>query len=118
MAETINMRINDGGAMFAHEMSANFSPTQFMLDFKMITPRVDPRSKNRPSFVMQHNVIMVDPWHMKKIIAVMSETVKKYETEYGKISKPKAITKAEKKQKEIAEKTGTKPPAEIPTYLG
>ena len=99
MTEPVNMNIQDGGAMYAHELSANFSPTQFMLDFKMITPRTDPRGKGRPSFLLQHNVIMVDPWHMTKIIQVLDATVKKYEEEYGKITKPKALLKAEKKQK-------------------
>jgi hypothetical protein len=117
MTEQINMRINDGGAMFAHEMSANFSPTQFMLDFKMITPRMDPRSKTQPSFVMQHNVIMVDPYHLKKIIEVLNDTVKKYEKEYGKISKPKSISKAEKKQKEAKGKQAPES-VPVPNYLG
>lgn len=116
MAEPINMTVNDGGAMYAHEMSVNFSPTQFILDFKMITPRNDPRGKGRPSFLMQHNVIMVEPWHAKKMIEVLEATVKKYEDEYGKLTKPKALAKAEKKQKKLAEVGETT--KETPNYLG
>ena len=116
MAEPINMNIQDGGAMFAHEMSVNFSPTQFILDFKMITPRNDPRGKGRPSFLMQHNVILLDPWHAKKIIEVLEATVKKYEEEYGKVTKPKALTKAEKKQKAAQETAGET--RETPNYMG
>ncbi len=116
MAEQINMNIQDGGAMYAHEMSVNFTPMQFTLDFKMVTPRNDPRGKGRPSFLLQHNVIMVDPWHAKKIIEVMEATVKKYEEEYGKITKPKAVIKAEKKQKALVQDSvDTK---DTPTYLG
>lgn len=116
MAEPVNVNVADGGAMYAHEMSVNFSPTQFMLDFKMITPRTDPRGKGRPTFLIQHNVVMVEPWHAKKIIEVLEATVKRYEEEYGKITKPKAIAKAEKKQKAQVKEAGeTK---ETPTYLG
>ncbi|MBI4145552.1 DUF3467 domain-containing protein [Candidatus Woesearchaeota archaeon] len=117
MAEPVNMTINDGGAMYAHEMSANFSATQVFFDFKMITPRVDPRGKGRPTFLMQHNVVMVDPWHAKKIIEVLEATVKKYEEEYGKIVKPKALIKAEKKQKDLLATQGEET-KETPTYLG
>lgn len=113
MAEPININVSEGGAFFAHEMSANFSPTQIFLDFKMITPRVDPRGKGKASFLMQHNVVMIEPWHAKRIIEVMGEVVKKYEEEYGKIKKPKAVEAAEKKQK-----TKTSKPEETPHYFG
>ena len=116
MAEQFNMSVNDGGAMFAHEMSLNFTPTQFVLDFKMVTPRNDPRGKGKPSFLMQHNVIMIDPWHAKKVIEVLEASVNRYEEEYGKIVKPKAVIKAEKKQKTmIQEPQETR---ETPNYLG
>jgi len=39
----VNFGIEDGDNFFAHEVSVNFNPTQFVLDFKCITPRVDPR---------------------------------------------------------------------------
>ena len=61
--EPININIQDGEPIFAHEMSVNFTPTQFVLDFKCITPRNDPRSKTRASFLLKHSVVMVDPWH-------------------------------------------------------
>jgi hypothetical protein len=116
MTDQINMSVNDGAAMFAHEMSVNFSPTLFMLDFKSITPRNDPRSKDKPSFLLQHNLVMVEPWHVKSIIEVLQATVKKYEDEYGKIAKPKAILKAEKKQKLLSEQSDKG--KDTPTYMG
>ena len=116
MTEPVNLNISDGGAFFAHEMSVNFSPTQIFLDFKMITPRVDPRGKGKATFMMQHNVVMLEPWHAKKMIEVLQASVKRYEEEYGKIAKPKSISKAEKKQKKVQQKAeSTK---ETPSYLG
>ena len=50
----INISINEGMEFFAHELSVNFNPTQFIFDFKCITPRVDPRSKEVPHLNIKH----------------------------------------------------------------
>ncbi len=114
--EPINIQIIDGEPFFAHEMTANFTPTQFSFDFKCITPRVDPRSK-KPSFLLKHNVIMVEPYHAKMVLSVLSNVIKKYEEEYGAIKKPKPVETAEKRQKKaIAAAKDTA--SETPTYLG
>jgi len=115
MTEQVNINISEGDPFFAHEVSVNFTPTQMSLDFKCITPRLDPRSK-APSFHLKHNVVMVDPWHAKALITVLTSVVKKYEEQFGKITKPKALVKAEKKQKTMLKK-GAKAP-EVPTYMG
>ncbi len=114
--EPININIVDGEPFFAHEMNVNFTPTQFTFDFKCITPRIDPRGK-RPGFLLKHNVVMVEPWHAKMILAVLNNIIKKYEDEYGTIKKPKAVEMAEKKQKKAMKpsKQGT---TETPSYLG
>ncbi len=114
--EPINININEGEPFFAHEVTVNFTPTQLTLDFKCITPRTDPRSK-KPSFQLKHNVIMLDPWHAKSFLSVLNSVVQKYEQEFGKIQKPKALLKAEKKQKEFVKKAGEQVP-EVPTYMG
>ncbi len=114
--DQINLNINDGEPFFAHEVTVNFTPTQMTLDFKCITPRTDPRSK-KPSFQLKHNVIMIDPWHAKALLDVLSNVVTKYEQEFGKIQKPKSLLKAEKKHKELAKKAGEHVP-EVPTYMG
>ncbi len=114
--EQINVNIVDGEPFFAHEVTVNFTPTQLTMDFKCITPRSDPRSK-KPSFLLKHNVIMLDPWHAKSMLSVLSSVVQKYEQEFGKIQKPKALEKAEKKQKELVKKAGEQHP-DIPTYMG
>jgi len=113
--EPINIAINDGEPFFSHEMSVNFTPTQFTLDFKCITPRTDPRSK-KPSFLLKHNVVLIEPWHAKMIIAVLSNVVKKYEEEYGAIKKPKSVEIAEKKQKKAMK--AVEHATETPSYLG
>lgn len=111
--QPLNITIADGEPFFSHEMSVNFNPTQFILDFKCITPRNDARSKNRPVFFIKHNVVMVEPWHAKSVYEVLGKVLESYEKEFGKISKPKSVQKAEKKfnsQEPVK--------ADIPQYLG
>lgn len=111
----INLNIIDGEAFFAHEVSMNFTPTQISMDFKCITPRADPRSKG-PTFLLKHNVVMLEPWHAKMLVDVLANTIKRYEEAFGKIKKPGAIEKAEKKQKKAASKIDTA--TETPSYMG
>ncbi|MEA3430795.1 MAG: DUF3467 domain-containing protein [Nanoarchaeota archaeon] len=118
----INLSINDGNAFFAHEVSINFNPLQFILDFKNVTPRIDPRSKERNTLCMVHNVVMIDPFHAKQVHDLLGEVVKKYEKEFGKIEKPKALKKLEKKAKKVNKDVKSddkkKTTRETPTYLG
>ena len=114
MAEQVNLNIVEGDAFFAHEVSINYNPTQITMDFKCITPRVDPRAK-KPSFQLKHNVVMIEPWHAKALLTLLNDVVKKYEKDFGKINKPKAITKAEKIRKASQD---SKVPEAAPTYMG
>ena len=109
----INWQYEDGNAFFAHEVSINFTPLQVVLDLKNITPRIDQRSRTGPVFKVQHNVVMMDPFHAKRFHALLSQVLQRYEKEFGKIKKPKVIEKLEEKKKNTQEdkKTG-------PTYFG
>ncbi|MEM4240248.1 MAG: DUF3467 domain-containing protein [Candidatus Woesearchaeota archaeon] len=113
--DPVNIQIIDGEPFFAHEVSINFTPTQFSFDFKCITPRIDPRSK-KPSFLMKHNVVMVEPYHAKMLLSVLNNILKRYEDEFGRIKKPKALEIAEKKQKKAM--SAAKADTDTPSYLG
>ncbi|MDA1197201.1 MAG: DUF3467 domain-containing protein [Nanoarchaeota archaeon] len=115
--EKINMNINDGDAFYAHELSINFNPLQFVLDFKSVTPRVDPRSNNQASIYMKHNVILVDPYHAKRVYELLGTVLKKYEKEFGKIEKPSALKVLEMKSKKEAAKINKKEKIETPSYI-
>ena len=118
--QSINLSINDGEPFFAHEMSINFNPMQFILDFRCVTPRNDPRTKGgRPSLNLKHNVVMVDPWHMVQVRDLMSRMIEAYEKEFGRIKKPKSIEAFEKKHKKAAEaKDDSTTETEVPSYFG
>ena len=102
MAEkrNINMTIIDGDAFFSHETSVNFSPMQFILDFRSITPRIDARSPHA-TVALRHNVVIMDPYHAKQVSGLLAKVIKKYEAEFGKIEKPEALKKFESKQERL-----------------
>lgn len=119
--KNVNMNIQDGDSFFAHELSINFNPLQFILDFKNITPRIDPRSQESIVLNMKHNVIMLDPYHTKKMFELLSKVVSDYEKEFGKIEKPKQLEKYEKRsnKKESGKKGKAKDTEKIsPSYFG
>jgi hypothetical protein len=109
----INVSINDGDSMFAHETTVTFNPTQMVFDFKSITPRIDMRSKDGHSLVLKHNVIIMDPYQAKGLVDLLGRVLGDYEKRFGKIEKPKQLAKMEKKSKEMKkEKTIA------PSYFG
>jgi len=112
----INLGINDGSEFFAHEMSINFNPTQFIFDFKCITPRSDPRSKEIPYINIKHNIVMVDAHHAKQIHELLGKVISDYEKKLGKIELPKTVKKAQKDNKKSKDDKTTKEAA--PSYLG
>ncbi len=94
----INMSIIEGDSFFSHETSINFSPTQFIFDFRNITPRIDPRSPEA-TLVLKHNVVMLEPYHAKQFLSLLSNVIKKYESDFGKIDRPESLKKLQKKIK-------------------
>ena len=112
----LNMSIDDGKEFFAHEMSINFNPTQFVFDFRSVTPRIDPRTREGPVVALKHNIVLADPWHAKEILRVLTNVVKKYEEEFGEIKKPKAVEIYEKKAKKMSVQENEK--TQTPSYMG
>ncbi|MBD3249122.1 DUF3467 domain-containing protein [Candidatus Woesearchaeota archaeon] len=112
----LNMSISEGDEFFAHELSINFNPMQFTFDFKCVTPRVDARSKEAPTIVAKHNVVMTDPYHAKQILSLLKNVIENYEEQYGKIEKPSAMKEFEKKQKKKGKEPKNK--TRTPSYFG
>jgi hypothetical protein len=110
----INFSITEGDEFFAHEVTVNFNPTQFILDFKCITPRSDPRSSEGPTLVVKHNIVLFDVYHAKKFHELLGTVLSKYEEDFGEIEKPKSIDTAEKKRK----KEPKEGKSNVPSYFG
>ena len=115
----INFAINDGDAFYANEMSITFGPAQFAFDFKNISPRVDMRNQDgSKTFVLKHNVIIIEPFQIKQFSKVLNDAIARYETEFGQIELPNAIKKAESDLKKIQKQTTTGHSHDVPSYLG
>ncbi len=116
--KNLTYSIEEGDAFLGHELSVNFNPFQFILDFKCVTPRIDVRSKdNGPVLNIKHNVVVVDPFHAKQFLALYARAIKRFEDEFGTIEKPKAIVAAEKKMKKLKKKESKKS-LPTPSYFG
>jgi len=109
----INFSIADGAEFFAHEATINFNPTQFIMDFKCITPRSDPRNQSGPTIALKHNIVMLDAYHTKMLHELLGDVIKRYEKEFGKIKKPDQIKKAEKNKSPMIKDKAT-----VPSYFG
>jgi hypothetical protein len=119
--KNVNVVISDGDAFYCNELSVNFNPAQFVLDFKCITPRIDPRSQDAPTVHMKHNVVLVEPYHAKQMLELLTRVISTYESQFGKIEQPKAIKVAEDAAKKNAKNAGkltAKNDASIPNYFG
>ena len=114
--KNLNFSVENGDDFFAHETSINFNPNQFILDFKSVTPRVDVRDKDNPTIVIKHNVVMIEPYHAKKISELLINVVQKYEKEFGKIEKTKAMKILEKKSKK--QSRDMRSVQDTPAYFG
>ncbi len=118
MTKNVNLSIKEGDAFYCHEMSVNFNPLQFVLDFKSVTPRVDPRSQDGPSIVMKHNVVLMDPWHLKQAAQMLNKVVGDFEKQFGAIEKPKAVEIMEEKHKNSEQEKQPNKTVSTPTYFG
>ena len=117
----VNFVINDGDSFYANEISITFGPAQFSFDFKNISPRVDMRNQDdSKTFVLKHNVIIIEPFQIKQFAKVLNDAIVRYEIEYGVIEMPPAIKKAESDLKKL-QKTNAQNAShshDVPSYLG
>lgn len=113
-----SLAVSDGMDFFANEVSINFNPTQFIFDFKSVTPRVDLRSREAPVISIKHNCVLLDPYHAKNLHKMLGDVIKKYEKNFVKIKKPEAIAKAEKSNSKMTKEAQNKSKVVVPNYLG
>src|SRR3989338_5456547 len=108
----IKFDIDNGQSFFADEIGVIHTPLKIILDFKNITPRIDIRNSEFQPVVLRHNVVVMDPFMAKSFSEILSQNIKMYEKNYGKINKPAALKNVKtKKEKAIGEK-------DSPNYFG
>ena len=109
----VNVRVKDGDPFLAHETTINYNPTEFVFDFKCITPL---QELNQPSMLIKHEIVLLSPWHAKALLAAIDRVIKDYEKKFGEIKKPAELEKAEKMmKKQQKESTNT---TQVENYFG
>jgi hypothetical protein len=85
--QQINVKIDDNvlKGNYANNVQIAFSGEEFILDFMNLFP---------PQGIISSRVF-VSPGHMKRMVALLSDTLKKYETQFGTIEAAKAPTTQE-----------------------
>jgi hypothetical protein len=85
--QQINVKIDDTvlKGHYANNMQVAFSGEEFILDFMNLFP---------PQGIINARVF-VSPGHMKRMVAVLADTLKKYETQFGTIQEAKAPSTGE-----------------------
>ena len=83
---------------FADDLTVSHTPLRFILDFKSLTPRINTPKESR-HMILKHSVIKVEPFIARALLEVLTSNLERYEKEYGKIKKPKALEIAERNTK-------------------
>jgi hypothetical protein len=100
--QKLNVRIKDDHPFYSNEASINFNPNEFIFDFKCLTQTYDLASQQ--ALVINHSVIILNPYHVKAFADLLSKVIKDYEDKFAEIKKPEPLKKAEKLVKDQEKK--------------
>ncbi len=114
-ATQLSVRIKDGEQFFSNESSINFNPNEVVIDFKCLTHTHD--IADRRGLILKHNLVIMNPFHAKTFLGMISRVIKDYESKFGEIKKPEAVKKAENMIKK-EEKKKIESKKENETYFG
>jgi hypothetical protein len=114
-SKKVKFDIDNGQSFFADEVGVMHNPLKVIVDYRSITPRIDMRNQEFQPLVLRHNVVVMDPWTAKTFLDILKENIGNYEKTFGKITKPEALKRIEKKAKK---NTKDAPVEKAPNYLG
>ena len=92
--QKINLRVKDKDQFYSNEVSINFNPNEFALDFKCLTHIHD--IADHRAVLLSHNVVVMHPFALKSFWVMLGKALKEYEDKFAKIDKTEAVKKAEK----------------------
>ena len=104
----------DKNPLMSNQQTVAHQPEKFVIDFKNVYPQFTP--DNKQLLVINHKVILLDPFIAKEFLKILSDNIAKYEKKFGEIKKPDEIKKAEKEMKDLQKQTATG--TEKPSYMG
>lgn len=81
---------NTNKSFFADNISVLHNPNQFILDFKNNSPRLDQvQGEVKVTIKVDHNTVVVNPVMAKELIKVLTDSLEKYEKQFGEVKVPK-----------------------------
>lgn len=86
----------DQSPYLSNEQTINHYPDKFIIDFRYLHHQF---VGNEGMVVINHKVIILDPWVIKNLVKTMEDNIQKYESKFGEITKPTAISTAENEHK-------------------
>ncbi|MBW2975837.1 DUF3467 domain-containing protein [Candidatus Woesearchaeota archaeon] len=104
----------DNSPLMSNQQTVAHQPDKFIIDFKGVYPQYTP--DNKQAIVVNHRVILLDPYVAKDFLDILKSNIERYEKKYGKIAKPANIKKAEKAIKKLQKQAATG--TEAPSYMG
>ena len=109
--QTTGIQELDKTPLFCNQMTISHTPTEFFIDFRLVYPQFAP--DNTQTMMVIHKTILFEPHHLKDVLKIIEENIKRYEKEYGKIKTPDAVKRAKKKKAKSRILTSS-----VPDYLG
>ena len=64
------------GGVYSNFQIVSHTPTEFVLDFVQVLPGMQPEIRSR---------VVLNPVHAKRILAALSENIRKFEAQFGEI---------------------------------
>ncbi len=98
----------------SNEQIVHHGPNKILIDFKNVFPQFV--SVKEPIMVINHRVILLDPYDAKNFLKALKDNLSKYEEKFGEIKKPKQLEQAEKEFAKTQKQAVTA--SELPSYMG
>ncbi len=97
--EVIRLEDKGGETFYSDFIVVSHNPTKFIIDFQQTIPKFQRTSNGAQQvMVVRHNTIILDPTVAKEFLNILSENIKRYEKNFGKIKVPKRKSKKKKKE--------------------
>ncbi len=104
----------DAQGFYSNQQTVAHQPDKFIFDFKSAYPQFTP--ENRATMVINHRVVLLDPYSAKEFLKVLRDNLDRYEKQFGEIKKPAQLEKAEKQATVQLKQAATS--SQKPSYMG
>ena len=106
----------DKTPMLSNHQTVSHTPDKFVIDFKNVYSQFAP-DNNPPAIIINHKVVLLDPFVAKEFLNVLAENIRKFEEKFGKIKLPDSVQKARKEMQKVKPEESIST-TDRPSYMG